>query len=267
MHDMEIVSAVRALLSEKLGPDRFELWLAATKIVPLDGKLLVVAPSKFSESWLRRHYRPALEEAAQKVLGKAVAVEFQVDETLAASRQQGSDEKCDARNGDAHQRPCGASANTKHAMPADLQDCPVPPAGTIFSLVSADPAPRAVANHKARDGNGHAAPRRRFSTLDSFVVGACNRLAHASAQTAAERPGTLTPLVVYGPHGCGKTHLLEGIWTAARRGACANAVYLSAEQFTTLFVAALRGGGLPSFRRKYRGVELLLVDDLQFLVG
>jgi len=113
----------------------------------------------------------------------------------------------------------------------------------------------------------NAAPRRRFATLESFVVGMGNRLAHASAQSAAERPGTLTPLFVYGPHGCGKTHLLEGIWSAARRAGCGNAIYLSAEQFTTLFVSALHGSGLPSFRRKYRGVDLLLIDDVQFLVG
>src|SRR5262249_22658678 len=56
------------------------------------------------------------------------------------------------------------------------------------------------------------------------------------------------------------------IWTAARTSRTPlNAVYLSAEQFTTLFVAALRGAGLPNFRRKYRGVDLLLIDDLQFL--
>jgi chromosomal replication initiator protein len=269
MHDMEIVSDLRALLSEKLGQDRFELWLAAAKIVPVDGKLLVAAPSKFSENWLRRHYRPVVEEAARHVLGKAVVVEFQVDETLTALRQPSSQEKRGAHGGQAHQRPCGASGDTRDAKLGASRNCPVPDPGPIFSLGTADAAQMAVTNHTARDRNGRtdAAPRRRFSTLDSFVVGACNRLAHASAQSAAERPGTLTPLVVYGPHGCGKTHLLEGIWTTARRGTCANAVYLSAEQFTTLFVAALRGGGLPSFRRKYRGVELLLVDDLQFLVG
>jgi chromosomal replication initiator protein len=84
----------------------------------------------------------------------------------------------------------------------------------------------------------------------------------------AEKPGSLTPLVFHGPSGCGKTHLLEGIWSAARaqhRGA--NIVYLSAEQFTTYFLEALRGSGLPSFRRKHRSVDLLIVDDLQFFAG
>ena len=72
----------------------------------------------------------------------------------------------------------------------------------------------------------------------------------------------------YGPTSVGKTHLLEGIWTAARRShQRLTAVYLSAEQFTSHFLEALRGSGLPSFRRKYRGVGLLMIDDLQFFVG
>ena len=81
-------------------------------------------------------------------------------------------------------------------------------------------------------------------------------------------PGKVTPLMFHGPTSVGKTHLLEGIWTAgARRTAARRAVYLSAEQFTSQFLEALRGSGLPSFRRKYRGVGVLILDDLQFLVG
>ena len=84
----------------------------------------------------------------------------------------------------------------------------------------------------------------------------------------AEQPGRLSPLLVYGPTGVGKTHLLEGIWSAARRSRPGiHAVYLSAEQFTTYFLEALHGSGLPSFRRKYRGVELLIIDGLQFFAG
>jgi chromosomal replication initiator protein len=82
----------------------------------------------------------------------------------------------------------------------------------------------------------------------------------------ADRPGSLTPLLFHGPTGVGKTHLLEGIWSAARQAA-ANAIYLSAEQFTTLFIEALHGTGLPNFRRKYRAVDALLIDDVQFFCG
>jgi chromosomal replication initiator protein len=83
-----------------------------------------------------------------------------------------------------------------------------------------------------------------------------------------ERPGELSPLVLYGPTSVGKTHLVEAICHAARRARPgASAVYLTAEQFTAGFLQALRGSGLPSFRQKYRGVALLAIDDLQFFCG
>jgi chromosomal replication initiator protein len=125
--------------------------------------------------------------------------------------------------------------------------------------------PASTGSSQARSG---FAPRRQFSRLETFVTGASNRIAQASARTVAERPGSLSPLLFYGPTGVGKTHLLEGIWSAARQPPIeANAVYLSAEQFTTLFVEALHGTGLPSFRRKYRAVDLLILDDVQFFCG
>jgi chromosomal replication initiator protein len=84
----------------------------------------------------------------------------------------------------------------------------------------------------------------------------------------ARNPGQITPLLVHGPTSVGKTHLLEGIWSAERKaGRGATSVYLSAEQFTSQFLEALRGGGLPIFRRKYRGVRVLILDDFQFLSG
>ncbi len=93
-------------------------------------------------------------------------------------------------------------------------------------------------------------------------------MALASAQMVVRQPGQLSPLIFHGPTSVGKTHLLQGIWSAARRSSHRLApVYLSAEQFTSYFLEALRGSGLPSFRRKYRSVGLLMIDDLQFLVG
>ncbi|HEV3004843.1 MAG TPA: chromosomal replication initiator protein DnaA, partial [Pirellulales bacterium] len=134
--------------------------------------------------------------------------------------------------------------------------------GAQLKLVTAmDPC------HSAADAPV-ARSSRRFADLASFVVGPTNRLAHAAAESVAWRPGNTTPLVIYGPTGVGKTHLLEGIWTASRRAdARLSVVYLSAEQFTSLFLGALHGSGLPSFRRKYRGLDLLIIDDIQFLAG
>ena len=109
---------------------------------------------------------------------------------------------------------------------------------------------------------------RKFASLSSFVVGASNRLAMYSAEIVARNPGQITPLFVYGPTSVGKTHLLEGIWSAERKaGRGTTTIYLSAEQFTSQFLEALRGNGMPVFRRKYRGVHVLILDDLQFLAG
>jgi chromosomal replication initiator protein len=81
-------------------------------------------------------------------------------------------------------------------------------------------------------------------------------------------PGTISPLFIHGPTGVGKSHLLEGIWTAMRRGPeKRRCVYLTAEQFTSYFLESLHGRGLPSFRRRYRDLDILIIEDVQFLIG
>jgi chromosomal replication initiator protein len=111
-------------------------------------------------------------------------------------------------------------------------------------------------------------PRRQFARLADFLASEGNRVALSAAQTAASRPGTYSPLTFVGPPGSGKTHLLEGIWRHVRdTRALSRVIYLSAEQFTNQFLEALRQSGTPSFRRKYRDVELLLIDDVQFFAG
>jgi chromosomal replication initiator protein len=101
-----------------------------------------------------------------------------------------------------------------------------------------------------------------------LVVGKCNEYAVTAAQLVARRLQQASPLLFYGSTGVGKTHLLRAVLTEHRRGhPRARAVYLTAEQFTTGFIEALRGSGLPSFRQKCRGADLFLLDDLQFFVG
>jgi len=108
----------------------------------------------------------------------------------------------------------------------------------------------------------------RWGTFKSLVVGDANRIAVTAAQMLPDRPGMISPLFVHGVPGSGKTHLLQAIWTEFRqlrqRSRC---IYMTAEQFTSQFLGALRGSGLPNFRHKYRDVELLLIDDVQFFVG
>jgi chromosomal replication initiator protein len=104
-------------------------------------------------------------------------------------------------------------------------------------------------------------------TFDQFVIGDCNRLAHAAALAVAEMPGlAYNPLFICGPPGLGKTHLLHSIANYVHEhGGGLTARYTTVEAFTDHFVGALHGGGLEDFKAAYRGVDVLLVDDVQFL--
>jgi chromosomal replication initiator protein len=236
---MEIVSALRAALAEKVGGERFELWFGASTRLELSGRTLTVGvPNTFFLEWIRANFRRAIEAACLQTLGHSPAVKFGVDPSLPEPQ---------------------AGPTPPESNPTD-----VPHRGLANGAAPARGAPAKPAATNGSTGS----TRRRFASLSTFVAGRTNALALASAQAVARRPGEMTPLLIYGPTSVGKTHLLEGIWAAARKS-CRQlaAVYLSAEQFTTYFLEALRGSGLPSFRRKYRGVGLLILDDLQFLAG
>lgn len=110
--------------------------------------------------------------------------------------------------------------------------------------------------------------KQRTLTWENFVTGNCNKMAMATVEMVLKSPGVVTPLLVYGPCGSGKTHLVQALAQRFRQiHGARRVVYLSSEQFTNDFMEAIRGSGLPSFRRKYRDVECLILDDVQFLAG
>ena len=140
----------------------------------------------------------------------------------------------------------------------------VVPAGTLPSpAATADrPAP-APGPRTIRDED----PLSPGYTFDQFVIGEGNRLAHAAALAVAEQPGqAYNPLFLYGPPGVGKTHLLHSIAHYVRaHGSGLTVRYTTVEAFTTGFVSALRGGDVGRFKAAYRDVDVLLIDDIQFL--
>ena len=115
----------------------------------------------------------------------------------------------------------------------------------------------------------HAAPLDPRFTFDSFVVGKPNELAHAAARRVSEGgPVTFNPLVLYGGVGLGKTHLMHAIaWELRARNPELNVLYLSAEQFMYRFVQALRERKMMDFKLLFRSVDVLMVDDVQFIAG
>jgi chromosomal replication initiator protein len=107
---------------------------------------------------------------------------------------------------------------------------------------------------------------RRWKSLTDFVTGQCNRVAHASAISVVEEPGQCAnPLVIHGPVGTGKTHLLEGIFLGLKKQSDHRPCYVTAEEFTTRFVQSSRMGKMSAFRRQFRECSALLLDDLHFL--
>jgi chromosomal replication initiator protein len=121
-------------------------------------------------------------------------------------------------------------------------------------------APRSPATGGATDA---VSPR---YTFDQFVIGDANRLAHAAALSVAEMPGlAYNPLYICGPPGLGKTHLLHSIANYLAECGDMTVRYTTAEAFTNHFLAALHGNDTDAFKAAYRGVDVLLVDDVQFL--
>ena len=238
--DKEIVSALRTALAGKVGQKRFDLWFGVGTRLDYDGCVLRIgAPNQFFLDWIRANFRRHVEDACREVFGKRPSLEFHLDST--STESDGGMIGLADNNGSKKEVRPGPRAVLPLAERAEQASPPEP----------------------------HVAPpRRRFSSLETFVAGDANRLAIASAEMVVRQPGHLTPLMFHGPTGVGKTHLLEGVWTAARKShGRLTTIYLSAEQFTSQFLEALRGSGLPSFRRKYRGVGVLVLDDLQFFVG
>jgi chromosomal replication initiator protein len=229
--DTEIVSALRAALVEQLGSERYQLWFGQSRLTLAEGRLTVGVSSPFVQDWLRSHCRRELESCCTAVLGKCLPIDFAVEGALLAE-------------------PIVAA----QGRPATLNVRPAPQAPAV-QQASAESELRQTVD---------AFVRRRFRKFDSFVVGRSNCVAHTSARAVAERLGSVNPLFVYGPPGVGKTHLLESIWSAVKAGQRhRHVVYLSSEQFMSCFLEALHSSGMPTFRRKYRSVELLILDDLQ----
>ncbi len=260
--DLEIVSSLTRCLIERLGQDRFDLWFGrGVRFEWREGVLAILATDQFILDRLKLRFRPDLTELSTMLLGHAPTLEFTIDTTMAVvgerasvteslESQPGPGAELQTQNSN-QENPSQEHASQEHAS----QENP--------SQKESGPSVREPA-----DSVPSHPFRRRFAEFSSFVTGDSNRVAVTAATMVAARVGRVSPLLIYGPNGCGKTHLLEALLMKVRHsGTVKRSVLISAEQFTTHFLDALQGSGLPNFRRKYRDVELLLVDDVQFFAG
>src|SRR5215831_8311922 len=239
-----ILSALRPQLPSD---QAFETWFRPLRPRHVSSDLIELeVPNLFFVDWIQEHYLSPLTEAVRTVLGGDVQVRFAISPDLEVPREAGA-------KGSATNRPSG---------------------------VGAYPAPEPAAN-----GGPHpetwGAPRRtpvvstleprlnpRF-TFENFVVGPSNDLTHATCLAVAENPGfNYNPLFIYGGTGLGKTHCMQAVGHAVlERRPEARVLYISAERFMNEMIFAIQRGQQLAFREKYRNVDLLLIDDIQFLAN
>ncbi len=206
----------------------FETWFKP--IVPLGLNTECVdleVPNTFFVDWLHEHHLPVIRQSLAEVLGEVAEVRFTARETDPA-----------------------------HLLPvAERRPAPEAPAPL------ATPAPIASAS-----AGGFLLPR---LTFDTFVVGGSNRFTHAACLAVAENPASAyNPLFIFGGSGLGKTHLLHAIGHfVLRRLPDMRVCYVQAERFTNEMIFAIQHAQTLAFRNKYRNVDLLLIDDIQFLAG
>jgi chromosomal replication initiator protein len=243
---------IQSRLKAELGDDVFTSWFGRVELEGYDGRVVHVSvPTKFLRNWLQSHYSDKLLACCGTELSGANKLEFRVRQPHLAAVEK-----------------LKAAPVASQAAAAAPRPQPVP----------ATPVPLRVVSHMpARDGRTgldgfEGSPLDARYTFQSFVVGAPNRLAHAAALQVAEstpdQPLRYNPLYIHARVGMGKTHLLHAIaWEVKSRNPGAKVLYLTAERFMYSFADALQTREGPAFKEKLRTIDLLLIDDMEFLQG
>jgi chromosomal replication initiator protein len=219
------------------------MWFGSNvRVVPAGRQTVLAVASESFRGWLEDTFGKEVREAAAEA-GDG-GVRFVVDAELFSE-------------------PTASSAKLELPKPESKPEFPK----TTRTLFGEEPVPPPSPRARKPKPTTDPANSRRWKSLAEFVVGACNRVAHASALSVVDEPGdAANPLVLHGPVGTGKTHLLEGIYAGIRKKwPDLRPVYVTAEEFTTRFVQACRFDKQGQFRRQMRDCSALLIDDLQFL--
>jgi chromosomal replication initiator protein len=254
-------------------------WLKLTRPLGLvENTALIATPNEFVKEQLETRLRALVTQALSQQLGRDIQLAVTVDPSPQAP--QGPQAPVAPQGPLAPQAPM-SSPGPAVSSGAVAPPSPAPPAAPQGGLAGPDPHPsHDSAGEPAADQGRPAAPgaipaaarlggTRLNSkyTFETFVIGSSNRFAHAAAVAVAEAPAkAYNPLFVYGDSGLGKTHLLHAIGHYAQTLYSGLKVrYVSSEEFTNDFINMIRDGKQDGFRRRYRDVDVLLVDDIQFL--
>ena len=228
------------IIRDNVSEQVYKTWFEQMRPQSWDGiQLTVDLPSQFFYEWIEEHYSSLLKKTVQKVLGAKAKLQYQVVMDEGESTLEQRTIKLPAFRGQAQQS-------------IQFGDAAQPGA-----------TPQRPATHFPSFFN----PR---YTFENFIRGENNQLATSAAMAVADNPGKtrFNPLVIYGPTGLGKTHLVQAIGNRIlQRNRNARVLYTNSEKFTMEYINAIQTNKLPEFTNFYRGVDVLVVDDIQFLGG
>ncbi len=226
-------------IRNRMQPEQFATWFGRANLVGFDDQQLEIAVlNEFTQEWILKYHRPAIEAAILSVLGTKRTLVISVDPEL-------------------------SSANIPNEVLAAI---PAPTAERKPEPARPPATPEQTRGALLWNSDVELHPK---NTFDSFVVGPCNRFGHASAMGAAEQPGqTYNPFFLHGSVGVGKTHLLQAVChMILEKTPTSRILYLSCETFINHFISALQDGDTTRFRDKYRNVDVLVVDDIHLLAN
>lgn len=239
----DLANQIAAQMAARIGADRFDLWFAKRDCFSFEKEsgrsdapvLIVEADNSFGLQRIQSTFGSDLRDVVNQVCGPHCQIKYSLKPAESLEVNAGHVEG-NGNAGEYENMPTSGQPNLRAAEPTTPDRSPV---------------------------------AKRVRGINSFCFGPDNRLIEAAVDQLFEQPGQFSPFFVFGPTGSGKSHLLESITNDFRRRLrLRRCICLSAEQFTSEFVGSLRGGaGLPTFRRKYRDLDLLAIDDIQFLAG
>ncbi len=223
-------------MRDQLGQVGFETWIGPLNFIGVDGRTATIeAPNRFFKDWINERYMPLLRQSLSAEIGEPVEVKLTLGENGTVVLKSG--------NGNGHHN---GNGNGRHLSSSTMS---------------------ARTEMQQRDRHPQLNPR---YTFNEFVVGSGNQFAHAAAQAVANQPGEkYNPLFIYGGVGLGKTHLVNAIghqiWLQGERNK--KVLFMSAEVFMNELINSIRRDKTTEFRDKFRRVDALILDDVQFLAG
>jgi chromosomal replication initiator protein len=245
LNTKQIWQAALGDLQVQMPREEFDTWMKPTSLVAIEDRLVIVGtPNIFVRQELEGRYVAPITETLTTILGYPVEIQVviggQSDNGSTQSLEEMNRTNGNGRHGLQSRSALTHAEDNQRPEPAQLE-LPTPRTAMLNSRY----------------------------TFDSFIVGSSNRLAHAACVAVAEHPAqAYNPLFLYGGVGLGKTHLLHAIGNLVLdTNAEINVRYVSAEQFTNDLINAIRRQNTEEFRLRYRNIDVLLIDDIQFIAG